>query len=266
MNEKIFRAACFVVAVVAGTAGVVMLMAPTDTNDYFSWPIGPPPLAATVGGFYLASAVTFAVLGWRNTWVEARAICVGILAFTLPTLVATVNHRDLFDWDRAQAIAWVVLFTGSPITFASFLYLRRGEVTAQGDRIRLAARAALGLLGAVYAALAIALLADPTSLEDRSPFLLPGLSGRFVGSWCAFLAVIALFSLVRNRWNEAVIAIGALVLWPVGALAAALRSFDDLAPSGRRAAYLVVVVVLGAIAAAALVAGRDRVSASDLSR
>jgi hypothetical protein len=104
---KVFRIACFVVAGVAGLAGTVMLIAPEDTDAYFSWPIGPPPLAALVGAFYLASAVTFAVIGTRADWPAARGICFGILAFTLPTLAPTVRHRELFDWDRWQALAWV---------------------------------------------------------------------------------------------------------------------------------------------------------------
>jgi hypothetical protein len=44
--SRVFRSACFVVAVVAGLAGAVMVVAPADTGSYFSWPIGPPPVAA----------------------------------------------------------------------------------------------------------------------------------------------------------------------------------------------------------------------------
>ncbi len=253
----IFRVACIVVAVVAGVAGTVMLVAPEDTDRYFSWPIGPAPLAALVGGFYLASATTFALLARRGDWPASRGICFGILAFTLPTLAATVRHRDLFDWGRWQALAWVALFVGAPLAFSSFLYLQRGQPSAGGNPLPGWTRAVLALLGAVYALLAVGLLFAPGDLEaDLSPFRLPGLSGRFIGAWCAFLAVNALFAAWRNRSHEAAFPMLALVLWPAAGIVAAIRSFDDLQPSGRRLAYLLLLAVLAVLGLAALTAGR----------
>lgn len=254
----IFRGACIVVAVVAGIAGTVMLVAPEDTDRYFSWPIGPPPLAALVGGFYLASAVTFGLLAVRRDWPASRGICFGILAFTLPTLAATVRHRDLFDWGRWQALAWVALFVGSPLAFSSFLYLQRGQRSAAGNAFPSWARAIHAALGAVYAALAVGLLSAPGRLQaDASPFRLPGLSGRFIGAWCAFLAVVALFAAGRLHRHEAAFPTLALVLWPAAGIIAAIRSLDDLQPSGRRAAYLVFLVALTVAAVAAAAGGRQ---------
>ena len=247
---KVFRVACFVVAVVAGLAGTVMLVAPADTDTYFSWPIGPPPLAALVGAFYLASAVTFYLIATRADWPAARGICFGILAFTVPTLAATARHRDLFDWDRWQAVAWVALFAGSPLAFSSFLYLLRGRAPHAGAGLPLSTRAVLGILTVVYGALGLGLMLAPGRLEERSPYALPGLSGRFVGSWCLFLCVVAGFALVRSRAHEARIPVFALVAWPVAAVLAAVRSFDDLR-SDRRVAYIVLVVALAALAIAA---------------
>lgn len=246
---KVFRVACFVVAVVAGLAGTVMLIAPEDTDAYFSWPIGPAPLAALVGAFYVASAVTFAVLGMRTDWLAARGICFGILAFTLPTLAATVRHRDLFDWGRWQALAWVALFAGSPLAFSSFLYLLRGRAPHGGADLPPLTRVILGILAVVYGGLGLGLLLAPARLEHRSPFALPGLSGRFLGSWCLFLCVVAGFALVRKRAHEARMPVLALVAWPVAAALAAVRSFDEL-QSGRRAGYIVLVVALAVLAVA----------------
>lgn len=255
----VFRAACIVVAVVAVVAGVVMLVAPEDTDRYFSWPIGPPPLAALVGGFYLASAATFGLLAVRRDWPASRGICFGILVFTLSTLAATVRHRDLFDWGRWQALAWVALFVGSPLTFSSFLYLQRGGRAGGGEPLPGWTRAVLASLGAVYSLLALGLLFAPGRIQaEASPFRLPGLSGRFIGAWCAFLAVLALFSAVRNRSHEAAFPMLALVLWPVGGIVAGLRSFDDLQPSGRRMAYLALLGAVAVLAALAASAGRRR--------
>jgi hypothetical protein len=247
---KVFRVACFVVTVVAGLAGTVMLITPDNTDAYFSWPIGPPPLAALVGAFYLASALTFSLIAMKADWPAARGICFGILAFTLPTLAATVRHRDLFEWDRGQALAWIALFAGSPLAFSSFLYLLRARAPHGREGLPSSTKAILGLLVVVYGALGLGLLLAPGRLQDGSPFALPGLSGRFLGSWCLFLSVVAGFALVRNRAHEARIPVFALVAWPVAATLAAVRSFDELR-SDRRAGYIVLVVALAALAMAA---------------
>ena len=123
----VFRVACSVVTIAAGVAGSVMLVAPWDTGSYFSWPIGPPPLAATVGAFYLASAGLFTVLGLRSDWSAAQGVCVAVLAFTVPTVVATAHHDDLFDWERWQALAWGAVFVATPIIFSALLFIQRNR-------------------------------------------------------------------------------------------------------------------------------------------
>ncbi len=179
---KVFRVSCLVVVAAAGLAGSVMVIAPQATDSYFSWPIGPSPLAVLVGAFYLASAFLFALLAHQDDWLRVRGVCVAILAFTLPTVVATVRHADLFDWNRWQALAWVALFVGSPLAFGSFLFLHRGVRTPQPQMLPALARSALAVLATAYVVLALMLLLTPGWLQARSPFPLPGLSGRFLGS------------------------------------------------------------------------------------
>jgi hypothetical protein len=186
-------------------------------------------------------------------WPASRGICFGILAFTLPTLAATVRHRDLFDWGRWQALVWVALFVGTPLAFSCFLYLQRGQRLAGRDPLPGWARAVLTLLGVIYLRLAAGLVLAPARMQaDASPFRLPGLSGRFIGAWCAFLAVVAVFAGARNSCREAAFPLRALVLWPAAGALAAIRSFDDLQPSGRRTAYLVLLAVLAVLAFVAL--------------
>ena len=247
----VFRISCLVVVVVAGLAGVVMVAAPEGTGRYFSWPMGPSPLVGLVGAFYLASAGLFALLAGRNDWLLARGVCFGVLAFTLPTLAATARHADLFDWGRWQAVTWVMLFVGSPLAFSSFLFLHRARHNPSSEALPALTRASLAVLATVYAVLALMLLLTPTWLQARSPFALSGLSGRFLGSWCAFLAVLALFALRRDRKNEAAIPLVALLAWPLAAVLAAVRSFGDLHPGSRRAVYVVMLIALAALAGAA---------------
>ena len=229
------------------------MVAPDATERYFSWPIGPPPLAALVGAFYLASAFLFALLARQDDWLAVRGVCFGILAFTLPTVAATIRHADLFDWGRWQALAWAALFVGSPLAFSWFLFVQRGRREPLSVVLPSQARVCLALLASMYAALAQMLLVAPAWMQARSPFALPGLSGRFLGSWCAFLAVLALFALWRDRRKEAAVPVLALLAWPLAGVLAAARSFGDLRPATRRAGYLVMLVGLAALAAVARV-------------
>lgn len=251
---KTFRTACVVVAVVAGLVGAVMVVAPGSTDRYFSWPIGPPPLAGLVGAFYLASALIFTMVSRRGDWTACRVVCFGILAFTLPTVVATMKHRELFDWSRWQAVVWVALFVGSPVAFSSILYVLRGRAPSASSPLPLSTRTILGILGPIYALLAAGLLLVPGRLEGASPYALPGLSGRFLGSWSAFLAVVALFLLVRNDHDESRVGLAALFLWPLAAVAATVRSFNDLQPASHRLSYLVAWLGLASLGGGAFAA------------
>ena len=108
------------VVVAAGIAGVVLLSVPGSTGRFFAWPMGPPALAALVGGLYLGSAASFAV-GLASTWRAACGLIVASIAFTVPTFVATLVHRDLFDFHRLLALDWVAVFAIAPVLFAWML-------------------------------------------------------------------------------------------------------------------------------------------------
>jgi hypothetical protein len=253
---RVLPALFLIVAVVAGIAGVIMLIAPASTVRYFSWPIGPPPVAATVGAFYVASALVFGLAAMREDWPGSRGLCFGVLALTIPTLASTVKHDDVFDFGRWQAIAWVTLFVATPLAYGTILFLQRGRVTGAGDRLRPWVRAVLGVLAVGYAALAAVSLFAQDASSRRAAFALVALSGRFLGCWAAFLAVLAAFAAIRDRWNEARIPLLTLAAWPAAALLAALTRYGDL-DSDRCVAYVVVVALVLAVSVALVTAGRD---------
>jgi hypothetical protein len=153
-GQRLLMAAAIIVATAAGIVGAIMLIAPSSTGKYFAWPLGPRALAALVGGFYVVSAPVFAYAGRRSA-IEVRGLAAAVLAFTIPTLAATYLHRDAFDFDRLFAMAWVVLFIASPVTFALLLCSGRQAQPPPGDpQIHPAARLALAALAAAFAGLA----------------------------------------------------------------------------------------------------------------
>jgi hypothetical protein len=62
-GHRLLMTAAIIVATAAGIVGAIMLVAPTSTGTYFAWALGPPGLAALVGGFYVVSAPVFGYAG-----------------------------------------------------------------------------------------------------------------------------------------------------------------------------------------------------------
>lgn len=192
------------VAAAAGIIGLAMVLAPGATGTYFSWPLNPPPLAGFVGGCYLASAAIFGWAASRERWAGQRGVCVAVLGLAAPTLVATARHRDVFDFGRWQAVAWVVLFAASVSSFGTLL-VRRPVEPAHGPRLSQLSRIALVLLAAAYAVTAVVLWV-------RGP-----MGPRFVGSWAAFLSIAAGHAATHPRWEEARLGIIATLGFPIAA-------------------------------------------------
>ena len=248
--DVVLRVAFLIVAVVAGLVGLVMLIDPGSTDDYFSWALGPPPLASLVGGLYVASSLVFGVASSR-AWGEVRGLVVAVLGLTLPTLVATLVHAEVFDFSRAIAIVWIVLFVGSPATFGTILLLRRRVRVDRGPALPRAMRAALGALAVALVAYALLCWLDRSSAESFVPYELAPMGAAFLGAWSVFLALLSAWPALRGGWSEARIPLLGLSAYAAGAAAAALRSYGGLDPDGR-AAYLAALVAVAGLAAYAL--------------
>jgi hypothetical protein len=254
------RLLCALVAFAAGLVGVLMVVAPASSGTYFSWALGPPALASLVGAFYVASAFVFGWAAARANWAGMRGLCVAVLGLTLPTLAATSQHLEVFDFTRWQAIAWVVLFIASPILFGASLFLMRGTVVTGGPRLPAWARAALTLLAAAYGVVAVLLWCWTDLVARNGPFAVAGLGAGFAGAWAAFLAVTAGYAAWRDSWHEARLPLVVLVAWPAAAIVSAAARADELWSGNGPLLYLGGLGLAAALAAAVLLASRIRVA------
>jgi hypothetical protein len=231
------------VAFAAGLTGILLLAFPGSTTRYFSWGLTPPALASLIGGSYVASMFVFG-LAVRAGWREVRGLVAGTLALTLPMLVVTFVHLDVFDFGRWQAWAWVLLFAASPISFGTVLLLRRVSARVEAPRLAVWARVLAALLAVGFLAMAVALWWNPVRVSDVLPFRLPPLGGRVLGCWCSFLAFLAGWAAVRGRSDEAQVPLFGVAAFIAGALVGAARNFGDLQPSTRRLGYVLVLLVM----------------------
>jgi hypothetical protein len=242
------RAAFGVLVVAAGLVGLGLLAAPGATGTFFSWGLGPEPLAAFAGGAYLGAAALYAV-GLPQPWRRVRGLVAGAVVLSVSVLIVTLAHLDQFDFDRLQAWMWVFLFAAFAAVMIAILVTGSDE-GERAPRTPLPgwARAALGAVAALLGLLALALWIEPTGLSDESPFALSPLGGGFAGSWVALLAALAGWAAVRDDAEEALLPALGLVLLPAGALVAALRTISDL-DSGAAVVYVAVLVALIAVGA-----------------
>ncbi|MBD0282459.1 MAG: hypothetical protein ICV69_09760 [Thermoleophilaceae bacterium] len=242
------RSAFLLLVLAAGLIGIALVAVPGATGEFFSWDLGPEPLAAFAGGVYVGSAVAYAAALPRGER-EVRGLVLGAVVLSVSVFVITLVHLDQFDFDRLQAWAWVVLFGGFSVATAGIFVVGPTESPNQpAEPLVPAARLLLAVVGIVLGALAVALWRDPVRLAGASPFELPPLGGRFAGSWVALVAVLAGWAAVRNRADEARLSALALLALSAGALVAALRTLPDLDPATGYIVVLVLLVATGGVA------------------
>lgn len=248
------------VALAAGATGLVLFIFPATSDQYFSWPLDPPPLAALIGGSYVASLVVFGH-AYRRPWREGLGLALATLALTLPMLASTFTHLGAFDFSRWQASGWVILFLVSPIAFGSVLYM--GGAFGRPGALRLR-RPVIAAVAALLTGGAIALWADPGALADVIPFDLPPLGGRVVGCWLSFLAFLSWWAAFREEPGEVAIPLEGVTLFGLGALLASIRTASDL--DAGWAIYVAIWAVITVAAAWELVKTRRRLTRPASSR
>lgn len=219
-----------VVVFIAGGSSIALLVWPAHSDLYFSWDLGAPPIAALLGGLYLASVIVFAEALMRPRH-ETRSLSLGVLGLALPTLVFTGLNNAVFDWTRPQAVLWVVLFLSAPI--AILLDLRAPTDAGLSPSIPMKASAALAVVSLSGIGLATGLWATPIRswLAPRSPIPLAGLTASYLGAWCSFVALTAGVAFIRGRPSD-VRQVGVLLTSvSIGAALAAARTAADLGPN-----------------------------------
>lgn len=234
---------------------MALLTAPGSTDTYFSWTLRPDAAAAMIGGCYLASAVVFA---WALTlpWRQVRPLFVGVLGLTTPTFVLTVIHDEVFDFSRWQAIVWVILFAGAPVSAAAILATARRE-PAGGPSLAVWTRLVLAVAALALAVLAIAIWVVEwrDDVSRSSPVDLMGLTGTYLGAWCSFAAALTGWAAARGRWDDARLPLVALAAVAGGLTIAFLRTYDELR---RPAAAVAMTIAIGAAAVGLYLFNRPR--------
>jgi hypothetical protein len=139
---------------------------------------------------------------------------------------------------------WIALFVVFSLVTIALFILDPGDSGRRRSPLAQWARAILAAVAVAGALLALWLWIHPTGVSTPLPIELGPLGGGFFGCWVAMLATVCGWAAYRNRADEAGLPALLLVFLSAGALIGALRSIDDLLPSGEAAVYVVLLGLL----------------------
>jgi hypothetical protein len=192
------RQALIVSVVVLGALGVDLLLFPTRTDRYFSWPIAPAlTSSALVADYLTATAVlVLALRGW--TWAPVKVVLPGGIAFSALAVIATLMHFGKFnqnsDYAFARAMTWVWLFAYLILPPLLVIFWP-SQARAPGqdpapDPPPAWIPAAAGAIGLITLGVGLALFLVPDRVAELWPWTLTPLTGRVLGAWGVGLGMV----------------------------------------------------------------------------
>ncbi|MGH2924119.1 MAG: hypothetical protein ACRDKH_08840 [Solirubrobacterales bacterium] len=219
------------------TAGALLFLGASATDEWFSWTIEPPLSAAALGAFYWGAFVLLATAAIAPGWRAARPVVLPVLAIATSLLVITLVHLDKFDLDSLFGVFWLCAYIAAPPLLVAGIVLERRRaperapppsappVPTLGRGIRIA----LAVEGAAMLIVAGLLLLAPDAAADVWPWALTPLTSRALGAFVLGVALVALL-VAREEWIElfAATAVALITLASLHLLAVALHH-EDLA-------------------------------------
>ena len=202
---KTTRGVSVAVVPVLGAAFVILFFFPAQSCMLWGWTIPTNMSAMFMGGGYLSGAVFF-TRAWRSPeWHRLGPGIVSTTVFATMLGIATFIHWGSFNHDHVSFLAWLLLYTSTPLLLP-WLWVRNRRhdprTPAPGERLVPGPlRAVLATMGAAQLAFALTLFARPSLFTDRWPWPLDTVSARSLAGFAAFPAVTYLAFAVERRWS-----------------------------------------------------------------
>jgi hypothetical protein len=162
--------------------------------------------ALIMGAGYIAGAYFFVRVARATRWHRVHLGFLPITAFTAFLGVATIVYWDWFDHDHVAFWIWTGLYWTTPF-LVPLAWLRNrktdpGTLEPTDDRyLSPRVRTTLKAVGAGQFAIAVVLLASPSTMVDLWPWPLDELGAASLGAWFALPGVTALMMGIDGRWS-----------------------------------------------------------------
>ena len=255
-NDKLTlptRVAFMPLAVVTAIFGPVLVLFPGETADYWSWPIAPDMSAVWVGAGYTFGAIAITTMLFVGRSSTSLVAVGGTWPFAVVMLAATIIHNDRFFTDTAGYYVWLAIYLFLPFALPPLLWLElRNDPGRQPTDLLLPSwlRWSLVAAGALAALIGVAMVLDPSILDQSWPWRLTPLMSRVIGGWLLFIGAGGLAALVETRYQAYRYYLVAATVWFSVLFVASLLNSNDF-DSDRLATPLYFIAVGGAVIAIA---------------
>ena len=231
------------VEVFFGLAAIsTIFLRPQDTATSFAWPIQPEVMAASLGAFYLASALVFVLPLFATNWQQVRVMILPTAAFSTAMLVTTVLHWDKFSVGTFPFVVWLASYLLPPPIFVGLYVWHQREVP-----IIAWARTLFRVNGLALTGVALIGLAVPTVLGAIAPWPMTPLTARALCGWLLAVGLLQVSMAWEGDWRRARLASTMMIVLPI-ALGIQLARFADQV-DGSTAALWVLLTDLAVVAA-----------------
>ena len=122
--------------------GIPLVLKPEETAEYFSWTVSQPLTATFLGSAYWASFLLEIEASRRQWWDHARIAVPAVFAFTVLTLIATLNNLEKFHFgDPGYVVSiitwgWLIVYVVVPVIMVVVWVRQTREPGIDGPRLR----------------------------------------------------------------------------------------------------------------------------------
>ena len=210
----------------------LLYLFPNDTGNWWAWEIRPSMTALIMGAGYIAGAYFFVRVARATRWHRVHVGFLPITAFTAFLGVATYIYWDRFDHDHVALWIWTVLYATTPF-LVPLVWLRNrrtdpGTLEPVDDRyLPRGVRSLLEATGLLQFAIAVVLLASPSTMVDIWPWRLDSLAAATLGAWFALPGVTALMMGIDGRWSAVRITLESQLIGLTLILLATARAWEQ---------------------------------------
>lgn len=221
------------VEVMFGLASILTIfLRPENTTTNFAWPIKPDVMAATLGAFYLASAIIFILPLFARTWESVRPMVIPTAIFSTMMLLATVLHWAKFSTSTNAFYVWLASYVLPPPIFAILYWWHQRRSASVGrDRKQPIARWAQRFLrgnGMILAGVALSMFVIPMLLQRIGPWAITPLTGRALCGWLIGVGLLEAWLGWEGDWQRMKLSSTMLIVLPFAILMQLLRFRDQV--------------------------------------
>jgi hypothetical protein len=228
-----------------------------DTGNWWAWEIRPSMTALIMGAGYIAGAYFFVRVSLATRWHRVHLGFLPITAFTAFLGIATIVYWSWFDHDHVAFWIWTGLYFATPVLVPlAWLRNRRtdpGTLEPDGDRyVPRPVRTMLVVVGVGQFAVALVLLASPSTMVDIWPWRITDLGAATLGAWFALPGVTALMMGIDGRWSAIRITLESQLIGLTLILLGTVRAWEQFDESNALSYVFAAGLALLLVALAAL--------------